>query len=109
MGNILDTLPKDKPLYSLTVGEFQALLSALIPAAAEVIQTPAELSKFVDINGAALILGRSANALRILLSSGKLQSVKKGGNRNFFERDYLDRWMKGETEETIKNKKPLQS
>ena len=53
---------------------------------------------FVDINGAAEILGRSANAIRILLSAGKLVAIKQGGNRNYFEREYLEKWMRGEVE-----------
>ncbi len=32
VSNLLSTLYKDKPLYSLTVGEFQALMSELMPA-----------------------------------------------------------------------------
>ena len=57
-----------------------------------------QLPKYVNIHEAAKIAGKTENALRVQVSLGKLKSIKKG-NRHYFERDYLERWIAGETDE----------
>jgi len=106
MSSILQNLEKDKPLFSLTIGEFQALVSELIPAPVLVKEAPALSSKFVDVFGAASILGRTPSAIRKLLSTGKLTALKQGNNRNYFEREYLEKWMRGETDSISNKKRP---
>jgi len=56
------------------------------------------LSKFVDINGAAVITSKTPNALCVQISLGNLKSTKKG-SRHYFEREYLERWIAGELNE----------
>jgi hypothetical protein len=62
--------------------------------------SPQQLPKFVDINGAAVITSKSPNALRIQISLGNLKSVKRG-SRHYFDREYLENWLSGNQEDRI--------
>jgi hypothetical protein len=85
----------NKPLYTLSVGEFTELINGLLASQqAEPKQERSELKKFVDINGAAEITSKSPNALRVQISLGNLKSIKKGA-RHYFERSYLEAWLTG--------------
>lgn len=85
---------RDKPLYALSVGEFTELINGLLAMQQAVPQAAIELPKYVNTKGAEKITGKSANALRVQISLGNLQSIKKG-SRHYFERSYLEQWLAG--------------
>lgn len=58
------------------------------------VKQNAPISKYVDINGAAEVTGKTPNALRVQISLGNLKSNKKG-SRHYFERSYLEQWLSG--------------
>ncbi|RZJ78514.1 MAG: hypothetical protein EOO20_27780 [Chryseobacterium sp.] len=66
------------------------------------VPSPSTLPKYVDIKGAADITSKTPNALRVQISCGNLKSIKRG-SRHYFERDYLEKWISGETAETKKS------
>ena len=96
-------------LYTFTGEELKALvlesvrsgvLEAIecIKSSKETHLITSEKTKWVDINGAAIITSKTPNALRVQVSLGNLKAVKKQ-SRLYFEREYLERWIAGETSE----------
>lgn len=83
-------------LTSLTTPEIRQLFKEELEKYFEQnpISNTSEKLKYVDINGAAKILSKSPNAIRVQVSLGNLKSFKKG-SRNYFEVDYLENWLAG--------------
>jgi hypothetical protein len=83
-------------LTSLTTPEIRKIFKEELESYFEnnSLKTPIEKPKYVDINGAAKILSKSPNAIRVQMSLGNIKSFKKG-SRNYFEVEYLENWLAG--------------
>ncbi len=56
------------------------------------------LPRYIPMKEAEKVAGKSANALRVQISLGKLKSIKKG-SRHYFDREYLENWIAGNVNE----------
>ena len=83
-------------LTSLTTPEIRQLFKEELESYFEKnpILISSERPKYVDVNGAAKILSKSPNAIRVQVSLGNLKSFKKG-SRNYFDVEYLESWLAG--------------
>lgn len=56
------------------------------------------LPKTLSTKQTAEFLGKTQEAIRSLVHRGKIKPLRKGG-RLFFDREYLEKWLRGETYE----------
>ena len=95
MGSLLQSLSKDKPLYSLTVGEFQTLMEELVPSAV-VAQSLTIPDEQVPEN---LSISEAAKYLKC--SKVTIHKYKKRGMFKFYGTGKLTYFKKHEIDEAL--------
>jgi hypothetical protein len=88
----------EKPLYELTIGQFEEMLSKFGLNTPN--QTKSPQSSYLNTIEAAAFIRKSPEALRQIVYNSKIKCIKRGNNLLFLEADLIE-WLELGRRKTI--------